>query len=112
MTRTDEPLSAEFVVRRGDDEDGIVLTLVGELDLASVPALEDALRTVEPGTNARLVLDLSRLMFMDSTGLAAVVGAQERADAHGRQLVLRRPTAQVRQLLALVGLRDHLIIEE
>lgn len=97
---------------RSDDAHGPVLAPVGELDLASAPQLEEALREVEVETYDRLLLDLSQLMFMDSTGLAVLVGANERADADGRRFALRAPTTQVQRLLALVGLVSHLVVEE
>jgi anti-sigma B factor antagonist len=107
-----EPVSVQFTVRRSDDADGAVLWLSGELDLASAPQLKEAIHRVELDDQQRLLLDLSELEFMDSTGLAVVVAARDRADAGGGRLVLRRPTPQVERLLALVGLRDQLAFEK
>jgi anti-sigma B factor antagonist len=106
-----EPLSVQFAVRRSDDADGVVLWLSGELDLASAPQLKEAIHQIDLDGQGRLLLDLSQLAFMDSTGLAVVVAAREHADASGSRLVLRRPTPQVERLLSLVGLRDQLAFE-
>jgi anti-anti-sigma factor len=109
---TPEPISLEFSVRRSDDADGAVLWLSGELDLASAPRLTEAIHQVELDGQRRLLLDLSQLAFMDSTGLAVVVAAREHADASGSRLVLRRPMPQVKRLLSLVGLIDQLAFEK
>jgi len=107
-----EPVSVEFAVRRSEDADGAVLWLSGELDLASAPRLKEAIHDVELDGQRRLLLDLSQLSFMDSTGLAVVVAAREHADASGSRLVLRRPMPQVKRLLSLVGLIDQLAFEK
>jgi anti-anti-sigma factor len=107
-----DPVSVQFEIRRSDDADGVILWLSGELDLASAPQLKEAIHRVELNGRERLLLDLSELAFMDSTGLAVVVAARERADVSGSRLVLRRPMPQVERLLTLVGLRDQLAFEQ
>ena len=58
------------------DSDGqVTVSLKGELDLSSVGKVEEELRRVEAEGPSLLVLDLSGLSFLDSTGLRAVVTA-------------------------------------
>jgi anti-sigma B factor antagonist len=66
-----------------------VLNLSGELDLATVGELEDALRTrLEAGEE--VVVDLRGLAFMDSSGVRALVGAhQSAAGGDGSLLIVR-----------------------
>lgn len=84
------------------------LALSGELDIASAPMLEAAFAArCETGRNV-MVLDLSQLTFMDSTGLRALIAANELCAQHGRELSLTGATGPVRRLLELTGAIDAL----
>src|SRR5215210_5483217 len=70
-------------------EDGVSrVALRGEFDLSVVPRVDDELRRVEGESPETLVLDLSALEFMDSSGLRSVVTADDRARAAGRRFVV------------------------
>lgn len=58
------------------DGDSFVIALDGELDLSTVPAVEAALFAAEAGCAKRIVLDLSALRFIDSTGIGMVLRAR------------------------------------
>lgn len=77
------------------------LTLVGELDASNAPSLANALtaRHEEPGD---VHLDVSRLTFLDSVGLGAIIAAAKRLDRGN--LVLVSPTAAVSRVLELSGI--------
>jgi anti-anti-sigma factor len=80
---------------------------VGELDIGTAPALEQALRGAE--LRARLVmLDLRELTFLDSCGVHVIVYASIRARRAGRRLVLVRGCSQVERVLALTGASEVL----
>ena len=89
---------------------GVVLTTVrGEIDMASAADLGAALDRVP--TDEHVVLDLSAVDFMDSSGLAVVLRqAMRRRDAGGT-LHLRRPSQSVRRLLVFCCL-EHLLEPE
>lgn len=101
-------------IRRTGDGDGLaMLTLHGELDLGSAPSLEQALSDFQgPAGCQRLVIDLGNLRFMDSTGLALMVRAEQTAQDHGYQLVFRPGSHQVQRLLELTGVIDRLEFEQ
>ena len=88
------------------------IALVGELDIASTPRFEEGLAAVEADTPGVLVLDLRRLEFIDSTGLRAVIAADERARAAGRRLVLVRGPAAVERVFNVTQLDQRLEIVE
>lgn len=92
----------------GDDDP--VLALHGEFDLTGVEAFECAAACADPVVS--LVLDLSDLSFMDSSGIGALVGLHRRAQAEGWSLVLAAPGPQVAGLLAMTGLDDRMTIVE
>jgi anti-anti-sigma factor len=68
--------------------DCVVLTVTGEVDLATAPDLEEALLRELTSAPARLILDLSGVTFFGSLGLAALIRAGSTADEHGVHLVL------------------------
>jgi anti-sigma B factor antagonist len=104
--------STEFSIEHSADVRGVVLALSGELDLSSAPELEQALTEAKPEPGRRLLLDLSQLSFMDSTGVSVLVRAKQDAGANGWLIAVRSPTGQVRRLLELVGLLERLEIED
>ena len=73
-------------------EGSVRIALEGELDYSSALILDDELRRAEAKAVPILVLDLSRLRFMDSTGLAIIVSACRRMRRGGRRLILACPT--------------------
>lgn len=99
------------VSREGDR---VVLRLDGELDLASVPLLEDAVvnTTLDDGDGAELtiVLDLRGLEFIDSTGLRAILLQDKRSTERGQKLALVRGSEQVQRLMRMTGVDEHLRI--
>ena len=87
--------------------------LQGELDISTAGPLEDNLQRVEADGPSLLVVDLSRLDFMDSTGLRLLISADQRARAEGRRFVLVRGNDIVQRVLRLTGLDERLeIVDE
>lgn len=78
------------------------VTVTGELDMATSPELDWALRNVSAGTSL-VVLDLRGLNFMDSTGLHVIVTANEHLRRDGRQLIVVRGPAAIQRLFAVSG---------
>jgi anti-sigma B factor antagonist len=90
--------------------DTVLLSLSGELDISTAARLEDDLRRIEVDAPATLVLDLSGLDFMDSTGLRIVLAADGRARDAGRRLVLVRGNDMVQRVLRVTRLDERLEI--
>lgn len=76
----------------------------GELDIHSAPELRAALVGVLDGGATKLVVDLSRVAFMDSSGLGVLVAAHKRLGNVGSRLQLVGVTGAVGRLLAVTGL--------
>jgi len=92
-----------------EDRDGLVhVALVGELDLSTVAKVQEELRRVEAASPATLVVDLSKLTFLDSTGLRCIVTADERARAEGRRIVIVRGPDPVQRVFAITRLEERL----
>ncbi|TML07370.1 MAG: anti-sigma factor antagonist [Actinobacteria bacterium] len=87
------------------------LTLGGEFDLATVPVSEAVLRMAQADA-LTVWLDLGDVSFIDSSGIAMLMRAHQRADRAGNELVLVAPSAPVRRLLELCGIDRALRIED
>ena len=105
---SDEPIS-EFSVEEQRRDGKVVLTVHGDLDLASadvVRARLEGLRTAgEPA-----LLDLDKLDFMDSSGLRMVLEAAEASDASGWSFAITPGTEQVKRLFESTRVTDRLPI--
>jgi anti-sigma B factor antagonist len=98
-------------IRRSGDDSEVVLSLGGELDLQSAPELERELAAIRSDRPRRMLLDLSQLEFMDSTGLAVIIGAEQAAAADGISVRLRAGGPQVQRLFELTGVLDQLTFD-
>ena len=91
------------------ESDGLAhLSLRGELDLATVPKVEEALKRIEGSRPPVIVLDLAGLTFLDSTGLRMVVTADQRARAEDRRLAVVRGPESVQRVFSITRLDEHL----
>jgi anti-anti-sigma factor len=103
----DVPIPGQLVVESSTHDDVTVLTLSGELDLASTPILERELTAAESAGAKKILIDLAAVGFMDSTGLQALLRARERATTNdGAQLSLRRGPHQVQRVFELTKTID------
>jgi anti-sigma B factor antagonist len=88
-----------------DHRDGTTFVRpAGELDMSTVPILEERLRAALSDGAGRLVVDLRNLEFMDSTGLALLARWERDARRDGHDLGLIRGEARVHRLFELTGL--------
>jgi stage II sporulation protein AA (anti-sigma F factor antagonist) len=80
-----------------------VVTLKGELDIATAEGLSDWLMEI---AGSPVVVDLSGVTFVDSSGISAFIMAQNGMRANGDELILSRPHPFVKRTLEIVGLAD------
>jgi anti-anti-sigma factor len=102
------PLERNFEVDVKEESRGTVVTVSGELDVASSQALEHELAKLH-GV-ATVVVDLRGLTFIDSTGLGVLVRAHQVAKEQGWRFGLVRGSGQVHRLLSLTGLDEELLV--
>src|SRR5436309_11799143 len=91
-----------------DRADGIHVELTGELDISSASGVESRLIEVEQRAPERLILDLTRVNFIDSTGLSMIINADGRAKRAGRRLTIVSGDGVPRRILRTVGLEERL----
>ena len=99
------PIALDFECEQHHDCDQAVTMVVsGELDLATSPMLDHALRAAPP----RIVLDLRGLTFMACSSLALLVAAAERTRTTGGRFRVVRGTRTVDRLFKLTGVERRL----
>jgi anti-anti-sigma factor len=84
--------------------DVVRVRLRGELDLSRTLLFEEELRAVEAVEPRAIVIDLSELSFVDSSGLARLFAARRRALRGGWRLLLVEGPEAIRHLLSLTAL--------
>ena len=82
----------------------LIFKLRGSLDLATSPTVRAALTDATEKGKRELVVDLTQLEFLDSTGLGALIGAHRRATEHGGSLRLIVSDGPISRLLTITGL--------
>ncbi|MGY6502493.1 MAG: STAS domain-containing protein [Acidimicrobiales bacterium] len=89
------------VEERGDWQ---VLAVAGELDVATTPRVRNEIVRLVADGATRLVLDLSRVDFIDSFGLGVLVGALKRVRSHGGEMRVVITEPRVLKVVELTGL--------
>ena len=94
-----------FTVAVAPDRREVAVVPRGELDLATVEALENEVCELRDAGFEEIVVDLRRLSFMDSTGLALLVTLRNDAMRTGYRLTLRPGPPSVQRVFAITGTR-------
>jgi anti-sigma B factor antagonist len=99
---THDELSIDLKTEDGGDT--LVFKLRGSLDLATAPTVRAALTDAADKNGHHLIVDLSQLEFLDSTGLSVLIGAHRRAAERGGSLRLVVQDGPISRLLNITGL--------
>ena len=96
-------MSSDFSIQIDRDGDHAVIVISGELDLRTRDQLSAAAtRTLHDATT--VIADLSRVTFVDSSGLSALVGARREAERLQRAFLIRSAHGPVARMLEISGL--------
>lgn len=88
----------------------LVVTVRGEVDLDSSPALLESIQRALAQA-PRVVVDLADVGYIDSSGLAVLVQGLRAAKRRKREFTLRRPSAKVKAVLELADLQGLFALE-
>jgi anti-anti-sigma factor len=88
------------------------IQLTGELDLETAPSLVAAFEGLLDDRPPKITMDLTRLMFVDSSGLGALVACWRRAQQAGTALTITNPQEDVSLSLEITGLNQILPIQK
>ncbi|HLM65510.1 MAG TPA: STAS domain-containing protein [Acidimicrobiales bacterium] len=81
-----------------------VVSIFGELDVATAPALREKLIALVGDGSTQVVLDLEGVDFLDSTGLGTIISALKRVRTHGGDMRLVCTQGRIRRLFEITGL--------
>lgn len=102
------PVNDRLQIEVERDRDTMVIKLHGELDLASAPAFAAELEETRTQDQSVIVIDLTQLEFMDSTGLRSILVAHDHCGEHGQRFAIIPGGRQVARLLEIARVEDHL----
>lgn len=97
-----------FTIRSEQHAAAAVVAFTGDLDVATRRAARDALQAALHEGEGPLVLDLTGIEFLDSTGLTVLVNTANDARRAARPFTVVAPPGQARRTLELSGLVDEL----
>ncbi len=98
-----------FRMRMHQAGDTLVVEVFGELDVSQAEVFKREVREALVGDASAILLDLSEVGFIDSTGLRALILVSEEAGAGTDKLRIRRSLSPaVKRVLDLAGLGDRL----
>ena len=107
MTATDLQLTLDHSI-----SPCTVITAAGELDAVGAPLLRTQLAAIVESDPVDVVLDLSRVVFIDSTGLGVLARYHKLFAAAGRELRVVVTQRNLRRVFAMTGLNDALFVYE
>ena len=90
--------------------DRAIVTVRGDFDLQVAQRVVEELAKVEAGEPALVIIDLSRVSFLDSAGMGVIAAAQARATEAGRNLAVVRPPYSVRRAFEVSGFGDVITV--
>jgi anti-sigma B factor antagonist len=85
-----------------------VLAVEGEIDIATAPRMIAALNEVLAGIESPLVVDLSSVVFMDSTGLALLMNARRRVVRSGQGFAIVCPPGPIGRVFEIADMVESL----
>ena len=102
----DDGVSPTLSVSMDTSDHQVVIALQGEIDVATALTLERALNAIDSSDCRTVVVDLSSVSFIDSSGLNALLIGRRDLAPHHVELVVRNPQPQAKRLFE-VALRGE-----
>jgi anti-sigma B factor antagonist len=97
-----------LTIRVASDGDDHWLALYGELDLATIPVVEGEIASAVKHGARTLIVDLSGVHFIDSSGVHLILDVQQSCRQNGHQLLLIRGPAEVQRVFELTDIESLL----
>ena len=85
---------------------GVTLAISGEIEIANAEAFTNEVHSLIEGADDQVALDLQNCLFIDSTGIRALMVLAQEQQARGRKLKLSGVTGEPLRVLGLSGLLD------
>lgn len=111
-----EVVAIDITVDTRKAGDWMVIDVAGEVDVFTAPKLRERIIGLLGEGASRIVINLEKVAFMDSTGLGVLVGGLKRVKERDGELALAAPQATVQRVLGVTGLNTvfpvHATVEE
>lgn len=104
MSNTQESQRQGLEIQTRTEGVTFVIELSGELDLTSRPDFDRALAAAEASDTERILIDVDKLQFIDSTGLQGILAAKRRLTMQPDRLRITRGTGFVADMFRLTAL--------
>ena len=103
-------MASALVTQRTLDDGTVVVDLHGELDIAVNDAMREILvDTIKTRRPPRLVVNMRHVMFVDSTGMSALIAGHKAAEEAGVVYEVREIAPFIERQLHAAGVFDHLV---
>ncbi len=94
----------ELALTARTEGDVEIIEVGGEIDVYTAPRLREAIVTAVDAGHTRLVIDVRKVDFLDSTGLGVLVGALKRVRADGGSLDIVCTQERILKIFEITGL--------
>lgn len=108
---THAPIGSFRLVEREIEPNCHEIRVEGELELLVADRFKEALQHAA-AAHERVLIDLRRCDFIDSTGIATIVQIHNEMEKRGRRVALYGASGQVRRVLSITGLTDNGLVFE
>ncbi|CAM2065918.1 Anti-sigma factor antagonist [Sulfidibacter corallicola] len=95
-------------IQVSDVDDITIIAIDGMVTIGSDQKLADTFREQIARNRHQIVLDMTRVKYIDSLGIGQIAGGYTSLDEVGGQLVLARTNTKIKELLRLTGLQNHI----
>lgn len=99
------PVPADFSVTATEVAGGQVLSVCGEIDIATAPILDRVIASLDDGAQS-VVVDMSRVSLIDSSAALTLLEVRRLLRQAGRELLIADPSPFVAKVLEMTGMRD------
>ena len=103
------PAPFSCAIRR--ETERVVVTVEGDVDIATAPVLYARLRDAVDDSAKSVVADFADVSFIDSSGVQCLLTAQRDAESLGTTMIVHRPRPNVLLVFDPLGLTDQLVVE-
>jgi anti-anti-sigma factor len=104
-----EAIENPLIVRKAVEGDQTFVEVTGEVDAASADILRNAIFEVIDSGQPRVIVDMTDVSFMDSSGLRVLIAGYKAAEQAGGALIVRNPSDVVTRLLEITGQLDRFV---
>ena len=102
MVISSEP-EMNVLIKNTTTDEAFIIHVDGELDVYTAPRLKEALVEAIDRGHPRIVVDLTRVAFLDSTALGVLVGGRRSAREEGSEVVLVVATPHLEKMFRITG---------